>query len=55
MDRDNVYYVKGKGFLVGAPSGRPATDKEIGHALRTGRLYNTSSLRLVNDLFKENR
>lgn len=54
---DEVHYVKRVGFVVEwredderATFGRLATDKEIGRALRTGKLYNTTNLKLINEM-----
>lgn len=53
---DNVYFVSGRGFVVCWKEiegidlfafERRATDEEIGRALRTGRLVNTSTQVLV--------
>ena len=59
---DEVHYIKRVGFVVGwavdtkddkvvrTTFSRLATDKEIGRALRTGRLYNTTNLKLINEM-----
>lgn len=53
MDTSKVYYVKGVGFVLDWKESNSrhffATDAEIGRALRTGRLYNTSNIKLVNE------
>ena len=54
---DEVHYIKGVGFVIGwrEDSGkttfkRLADDKEIGRALRTGKLYNTTNLKPINEM-----
>lgn len=60
---ENVYYVSGKGFVVDRErvknkdggivkvgEERNATDREIGRALRTGKLFNTSKIKLIHEI-----
>lgn len=56
MDK-SVHYIKRIGFVVGwrVEDGKPmfdrmATDTDIGRALRTGKLYNTTNLKLINEM-----
>lgn len=60
MRENGVHYISGRGFIFvktipkmfggTQTTERTASDKEIGHALRTGKLYNPDNVNLISKL-----